>query len=442
LPTGRHKTILQGYESIILFIIIKIKQMKKINLFLLGISMSMVFVLAACNKESAKTNTTTSPGSQSTADMISENGTNPDEVIMTTTSAGTAVLTETNSANDRKSRDGHYLYTETNESGTNQIYYYQLNNDGSLSFQGAVASGGEGSGAGLGSQGAVTLSADHEWLFAVNAGSNSVSSFKVRNDGSLSLAHTENSYGKMPVSVSTHDDLLYVLNFGTDNIHGFRIGSGGSLTHIEGSTKPLSGTAVVAPQIAFTPNGNWLIVTEKATNKISSFKVKGDGSVAADVATASIGETPFGFDFGRDDVMIVSNAAGGAAGAGSATSYRFNANGRPHAVNGAVANDQGAPCWVATTKFGRFAFVSNTGSNSISSYYIAPGGYLFLVDKAAAPTDNSPTDIVVAKNNYNVFALTSKSGTIGEYHRKFFGGLERTGSVTGLPDPATGLAIY
>ena len=296
--------------------------------------------------------------------------------------------------------------------------------------------------AGLGSQGALTLSQDHEWLFAVNAGSNSVSSFKVHNDGSLSLAHTENSDGQMPVSLSIHENLLYVLNFGSDNIHGFHVGANGSLTDIVGSTRSLSGTAVVAPQIAFTPNGNWLIVTEKATNNISSFKVKLDGSVAPDQVTASTGQTPFGFDFGRDEAMVVSNAAGGAAGAGSATSYHINANGIPHAVNGAIPDEQAAPCWVATTKFGRFAFVSNTGSNSISSYYIAPGGKLFLVYKAAASTDNSPADIVVAKNNYNVYALTAKSGTIGEFHRKFFGGLESIGSVSGLPAGTTGLAIF
>jgi 6-phosphogluconolactonase (cycloisomerase 2 family) len=416
--------------------------MKKINLFLLGISMCILAALTSCNKESVKTAASTTQGNQSTADMIAENGANPDEVIMTTSSGGTAVLTETNSTENRRSPKGHYLYTETNEAGTNQIFIYQVNNDGSLSFQGAVASGGAGAGAGLGSQGALALSQDHEWLFAVNAGSNSVSSFKMHSDGSLSLSHTENSDGKMPVSLSIHDNLLYVLNFGSDNIHGFRVGSDGTLTDIDGSTMPLSGNAVVAPQIAFTPNGNWLIVTEKATNNISSFKVKSDGSVASDQVTASTGQTPFGFDFGRDDVMVVSNAAGGAAGAGSATSYQISANGIPHAVNGAVPDDQGAPCWVATTKFGRFAFVSNTGSNSISSYYIAPGGKLFLVDKAAASTDNSPADIVVAKNNYNVYALTAKSGTIGEFHRKFFGGLEGTGSVSGLPATTAGLAIF
>jgi len=416
--------------------------MKKMNLFLSGIAVCILTALASCNKESEKTAATNMQSNQSTVEMIAENGANPDEVMMTTSSGGVAVLTETNSTEYRRSAKGHYLYTETNEAGTNQIFIYQVSNDGSLAFQRAVSSGGAGTGAGLGSQGALTLSEDHEWLFVVNAGSNSVSSFKVHHDGSLSLTRTENSDGKVPVSLSIHRNLLYVLNSGTDNIHGFHVGSDGSLSDIDGSTMSLSGMAVVAPQIAFTPNGNWLIVTEKATNKISSFKVKPDGSVGPDMVTASTGQTPFGFDFGRDDAMVVSNAAGGAAGAGSATSYHISANGIPNAVNGAVPNDQGAPCWVATTKFGRFAFVSNTGSNSISSYYIAQGGKLFLVNKAAASTDNSPADIVVAKNNYNVYVLTAKSGTIGEFHRKFLGGLENTSSVSGLPASTAGLAIF
>src|SRR4051794_1659456 len=245
--------------------------MKKMNLFLSGIAVCILTALASCNKESEKTAATNMQSNQSTVEMIAENGANPDEVMMTTSSGGVAVLTETNSTEYRRSAKGHYLYTETNEAGTNQIFIYQVSNDGSLAFQRAVSSGGAGTGAGLGSQGALTLSEDHEWLFVVNAGSNSVSSFKVHHDGSLSLTRTENSDGKVPVSLSIHRNLLYVLNSGTDNIHGFHVGSDGSLSDIDGSTMSLSGMAVVAPQIAFTPNGNWLIVTEKATNKISSF---------------------------------------------------------------------------------------------------------------------------------------------------------------------------
>jgi 6-phosphogluconolactonase len=415
--------------------------MKKINLFLFGIAMFMTFIFVSCNKE-AQNSAAPEQQTESLATRISENGANPDETMMTNSPEGTAVLTETNSVDSKRSGRGHFLYSESNESVTNRIFIYQINNDGSLSSQGSANSGGAGAGEGLGSQGALAISGDHEWLFAVNAGDNSVSSFKVHDDGSLALAHTENSGGKKPVSLSVFGNLLYVLNFDSDNIHGFRIGTNGTLTDIDGSTRSLSGTGVVPPQISFTPDGRWLIVTEKATNKISSFKVGNNGSVAPDVVTASTGETPFGFNFGRDGYMIVSNAAGGAAGAGSATSYHIAGNGVPHEVNGAVPNDQGAPCWVATTRFGRFAFVSNTGSNSVSSYYVAPGGKLFLVNKAAASTDNAPADIVVAANNFNVYELNVKSGTIGEYRRSFLGGLQPIGTVSGLPVPVTGLVTF
>jgi 6-phosphogluconolactonase len=416
--------------------------MKKISLFKFGMTMFITLVFVSCNKDSEKAPVVPDQQVETMSGMISENGANPDEVMMVASATDAKSFTATNSANDIGTRKGHFLYSESNEAGVNQIFVYRINRDGSLTSQGSTPSGGAGAGTGLGSEGALVLSGDHKWLFAVNAGSNSVSSFRVNDDGSLTLAHTESSEGKKPVSVSVHGTLLYVLNFDSDNIHGFRVGEDGTLTHIEGSTRPLSGTGVVPPQISFTPNGNWLLVTEKATNNISSFKVGNDGSVSPDVVTASTGQTPFGFDFGRDDFMIVSNAAGGAAGAGSVTSYQIGGNGVPHEVNGAVPNFQGAPCWVATTKFGRFAFVSNTGSNSISSYYVAPGGRLNLISKAAATTDNSPADIVVAANNYNVYNLNVKSGTIGEYHRTLLGGLQSIGFVSGLPAPTTGLATY
>ncbi|MEO6453541.1 MAG: beta-propeller fold lactonase family protein [Ginsengibacter sp.] len=405
------------------------------------IMMAIIFLtLYSCNKNADKA---VAPPSQSPASlevMINEEGANPDEIAI---AASTSLNRSSSDALQRHSESsGHFVYTEGNTAGTNHILSYRIMSDGTLHYESATASGGAGAGSGLGSQGAVVIDNNHEWLYAVNAGSNSVSTFKIHNDGSLTLAHTENSHGTTPVSVSVHGDLLYVLNFGSDNIHGFRIGAGGTLSHITGSTQALSGTGVAAPQISFNPNGHWLIVTEKATNNISSFKVKSDGSAGHDVVTASTGATPFGFEFARENLMIVSNAAGGAAGAGSATSYKIKGDGVPDAVNGAVANYQAAPCWVAITQHGRFAFVTNTASNSISSYYVAPWGGLYLVHQAAASTGNAPLDIVVAKNNYNVYEVNGKSGTIGEYHRTRMGGLEYIGAVSGLPASVTGLATY
>jgi 6-phosphogluconolactonase (cycloisomerase 2 family) len=414
--------------------------MKKINFLKTSIAIVIVLGMSSCSKNKDNSATRADQPNMVTEDMISEKGTNPDEISISE-SAG-SINTDFDGSLSRTGKGNHHLYTESNESGQNGIIAFEVKPNGSLHLDGTTVSGGAGTGKGLGSQGAVVLDKNHEWLYAVNAGSNSVSSFKVHNDGSLTLAHTQSTGGVTPVSVSVHGNLLYVLNRGSDNIHGFRIDEGGVLTHIAGSTRSLSGTAVDAPQISFTPKGDWIVVTEKATNTVSTFRVKNDGSVSPGIFTSSTGQTPFGFAFSRDLFMIVSNAAGGAPAAGSATSYFIGNNGIPKDKNGAIPSLQAAPCWAATTKYGRFAYISNTGSNTLSSYYVAPWGGLYLVKKEAAKTDMSPADIVVADNNYYVYELNSKSGTIGGFQRKLLGGLESIGAASGISMSAAGLAIY
>ena len=407
------------------------------NFFKISIVVAIV-VVTGCSKNGDKNIVEPQHPQVMTEEMMSENGANPDETAVTENSA----LSSSQLDGGITESSGHYLYTESNAADGNHILIYKIKNNGTLEWVGNTASGGNGTGAGLGSQGALTLDKNHDWLFAVNAGSNSVSSFKVNSDGSLTLAATENSDGIMPVSVTVHANLLYVLNRENDRIHGFKITGNGKLMHIKGSTQSLSGTAVDAPQISFSPNGEWVIVTEKATNVIGTFKVNPNGQVNSGIFTASTGATPFGFDFSRDKFMIVSNAAGGAAGAGSATSYRIAPNGTPDDINGAVPNHQAAPCWFAVTKYGRFAYTTNTANNNVSSYYVAPWGGLYLVEEEAAKTENGPVDIVVAANNYYVYELNGKAASIGTYHRKFLGGLEFISNKSGLPAASTGLTTW
>lgn len=414
--------------------------MKKIKSLNVAMAIALLLFLGSCSKNTDKNITQPEQSEVLTEEMMSENGSNPDEASIRENAAG--ANSELNAPSRRGQGSGHYLYTESNEASANSIVAYKIMRDGSLHHAGNTISGGAGTGKILGSQGALVLDKDHEWLFAVNAGSNSVSSFKVHGDGSLELAYTESTDGLTPVSVTVHGKLLYVLNRGSDNIHGFRVAGNGKLIHIKGSTQALSSTGVDAPQISFSPDGEFVIVTEKATNIIGTFKVKSNGLVSSGLFTPSVGPTPFGFEFSRSRFMIVSNAAGGGAMAGSATSYVIGSNGVPKDINGAVPNFESAPCWFAVTKYGRFAYTTNTASNNISSYYIAPWGALYLVQKEAATTGMAPLDIVVAANNYFVYELNGKSSTIGGYHRKFFGGLELIGNTANVPASATGLATY
>jgi len=412
--------------------------MKKINLHVTLMAIAVTLAVVSCNKTQDRMVSQDAHPASVTQNMIAENGANPDEASITENMSAT----ENRGIGAASQNSGHYLYTESNESGMNYILGFQINYNGSLKWNSKTASGGMGTGAHLGSQGALALSKNNRWLFAVNAGSNSVSSFKVNRDGSLTLADTKKSGGMNPNSLSIHGNMLYVLNHGSDNIHGFWVSNDGKLTDINGSTKPLSSTGVDAPQISFTPDGNFLIVTEKATNMIGTFKIMNNGAAGTGHFNPSVGNTPFGFDFSRDHYMIVSNAEMGAPGAGTGTSYMINNNGKIKDVNGAKPDYQVAPCWVATTMYGRFAYMTNNGTNNISSYYVAPWGGLYLVESDAGKTGAAPLDIVVAANNYYVYSLNAGTNDISGFHRMFFGKLGALNTTGGLPTSATGLVTF
>jgi 6-phosphogluconolactonase len=405
--------------------------MKKQIQFIALVAAATALTFSSCKK----TEDNISPQSSATGTPdYSERGANPDEADLSTDAIA------------RHANGGGYLYTEGNEAGTNQIHIYKQHGDGHLTHEGAVASGGAGNNMGLGSQGALALSDNNEWLFAVNAGANSVSSFKVHNDGSLTLTDTKASGGTTPVSLCIYHRYLYVVNSGSSNICGYEVGAGGTLTTITGSNLPLSANAAGPAQIAFSPNGEYLYVTEKMTNMITSFEVDASGLATSDMSFPSTGVTPFGFSIARDNYMVVSNAnAPGGMGlpnASSCTSYSGINPGNLHAVNGAVANNQTAACWVATTKYGRFAYVANTGSDNISSYYVSPWGGIYVVHAVSASAGDAPADIAVAANNYYVYNINGMSHSISGYHRAFLGDLVANGTITGLPDHAAGLVAW
>src|SRR2546426_7863326 len=266
------------------------------------------------------------------------------------------------------------VYAETNATAGNEVLIFDRRSDGSLTAAGSVSTGGLGTGAGLGDQGAVTLSPSGRWLLAVNAGSDSVSAFRVAPGGGLTFANVVPSGGTGPVSVTASSTgLVYVVNGGSDDISGFTLGSQG-LSPIAGSTLPLSGTGVGPAQISFVPGLSTLAVTEKATNLIDTYVVGPGGLASGPFTHASSGATPFGFAAANRH-LIVSEAFGGTAGASAVSSYGVRTGGRLTTLSASVPDTQTAACWVVTTRNG-FAYTTNTGSNTISSYAISPGGDL------------------------------------------------------------------
>jgi 6-phosphogluconolactonase len=185
-----------------------------------------------------------------------------------------------------------------------------------------------------------------------------------------------------------------------------------------------------------------LLVTEKATNKLTSYRVRRDGRIDAPVVTASAGVTPFGFAFDRRGHALVSEAFGGAANASAVSSYGFEdwAPAKPMLISATVGTTQTAACWVVVTPNGRHAYVTNTGSGTISSYSVQRHGQLTLAQGIAATAGAGPIDAAISADGRGLFVLNAGSHSITSFTIARDGSLTAASGATGLPAGSNGLA--
>ena len=334
------------------------------------------------------------------------------------------------------------VYTQTNAAEGNEILILRADARGALRLAHRVSTRGLGTGAGLGSQGALALTRDGRYLYAVNAGSDTISAFARVRSG-LVLVDRVSSGGDQPISLTLHDDVLYVLNAGSgNNIAGFHVRRDGRLRARRGSTQALSGEAVQPAQVQFNASGDFIAVTEKATNKIDLYTVE-DGVARGPFVNNSSGITPFGFAFDRRDRLVVSEAFADAPGRSALSSYDFaDANAPLEVISGSVPSSQTSACWVAITKSGRYAYVANTGSGTISTYRIARNGELSVLSNGvSARTGNGskPQDLALSGGNRFLFVLAPGAGTVRSFSVKADGSLVAVATAPGIPASAQGL---
>ncbi|MEO8624620.1 MAG: beta-propeller fold lactonase family protein [bacterium] len=335
---------------------------------------------------------------------------------------------------------GH-IYALSNATAGNEVLEFARNADGRIFAAGSFATSGTGTGAGLGSQGAVILTENDRFLIAVNAGSNDITSFRVTASG-LDRVATVGSGGTTPISVTSHGTLVYVLNAGgTGNISGFRLDDAGGLTPIAGSTRSLGGAAVAPAEVAFTPDGHVLVVTEKAANSIATYLVA-SGVPSQPIVNASAGQTPFGFTFDRAGRLVVTEAFGGAPGASALSSYWIGVDGKLQVISASVPTTQTAACWAVTVNSGRFVYATNTGSASVSGYSDRDGQLAMLnANGRTGVSGTTPTDAALSHNSQFLYTLNSGDHSISEFAvNNGNGGLVSSGSVSGLPAGSVGLA--
>ena len=343
----------------------------------------------------------------------------------------------------QESRSG-FVYTMTN-AVQNTILVFHRSGDGQLSPVATVPTGGAGTGANFGSNGALALSKDGRWLFAVNAASNSVSVLEQRSTG-LTLVSTTPSGGTLPESVAVNGDLVYVLNEGAPaNVTGFFFDDDlGTLHPIANSTRPLSAPSPAAPEVGFDNTGSLLVVTEKATNLIDTYEIQDDGTPDGPHFENSNGQTPFGFSFDPRGHLIVSEAFGGQPNKSAVSSYAVDDEGVLDTISGSIPTKQTAACWLVITRNGKFAYTSDTGNGVITGYRIARDGTLSLLDPTgvSAPTGgpaSDPVDLALTRDSRFLYGINVGSGTLIGWRVQAEGQLVFLKQVEKIPSSATGL---
>jgi 6-phosphogluconolactonase (cycloisomerase 2 family) len=293
------------------------------------------------------------------------------------------------------------VYVNDNTAPVNTVAGWDRHADGTLTPIGPFTVGGSGTGHADASQGSLQLSADRHYLLAVDAGSNQISVLRVQHDGSLApvAGSPFSSNGVDPVSIAVHDHLVFVANAGPGtnagdtNYTGFRLDGDGRLTPLPNSTYVLPNNSKPG-DVLFNRNGKKLVGTRIATSEIDSFTVNDDGRLTpapgspydAQAFSPAQGWGQLGSEFSPTgpDQLFVSDAhtapsggvPGGAAFPGLVSSFSDAHDGSLTPVGAPVANDGGAACWIEISHDGKFLFVVNTASASISSYSIGHHGTL------------------------------------------------------------------
>lgn len=348
----------------------------------------------------------------------------------------------------------------TNVQGPNTIIAYGRDENGALTPIGPFGTNGNGGdydgGEGLDpliSAYALTKTDNNENLLAVNAGSNTITSFNIQDDYSLEIAGTPQATGALgpnSIAFSERDadgakGIVYVSNItraefllGGEPMHqgtvtGFWLLDDGSLSPIAGSTRDL---AVRPSAIQFSPDGNWLVVTSinsgaaalgsGSEDEVTVYNV-GNGGLLSDTpwgtATSTFRDnaegrnlpSAIGFQIVGDNYVVVTEArefqpdgtppAFPALQDGSVSTWQIQSNGSLIPISLDVASGENntgrTACWLDFTADGNTFFVSNAIEAGLAAYSFN-NGVVELINQTAAQGQGTGG----ADNGPDAFAVT------------------------------------
>jgi len=333
------------------------------------------------------------------------------------------------------------VFVQNDDPTGNAVVAYARSASGALTETGDYATGGLGGALTgsvvdhLASEG--SLGYDHGLLVAVNAGSDTITTFAV-DGGQLTRLQVLPSGGSFPVSVAMHGHQVFVLDArGGGAIQGY-LRLGDRLLPVPAWHRDLGLDPTQTPeftstpgQIGFTPDGRRLVVTTKnGSNSVLVYDVGPFGPASSPTVTRLPGTVPFGFGFEPGGLLALTEA-----GTDTVATFQIAPDGSL-VPRDSAATGQAATCWAVVT--GDRVYASNAGSGTLSGYGIDPSGGLHALGSTAS--DQGTVDATATPDGRYLYAQTGAAGIVDAFRVGLDGSLTRIGAVT-VPDAVGGEGI-
>lgn len=328
-----------------------------------------------------------------------------------------------------------HIFASTDAASGNEVVDYVEAPDGSLAYRASVSTGGSGLGGSLPSQSSVAADPRRHQLFVVNAGSDSVSVLQLSASG-LAAVQVLPAGGTKPYSLAVGPQAVYVLDAGSSTVTALARGPDGLLTGPLGAPQSLSGVGITASQVAVSPAGDFVYVTERSTDLVDVYPVAADGSLRPALFQRSAGGEPFAMVFDAKGRLYVAEAAHHATDQSTVSSYAASpADGGLAVISAAVPDLQTAACWIDYSTSHSTLYVANTPSHTISVFQADAAGQLRLVLTQASA--GAPLDLVVSGEFVHVVLA---GGTVQSSAIQADGTLVAAGVTGSEALPTAGLA--
>ena len=406
--------------------------------------------------------------------------------------------------------EGGHLYIQTNEI-RNCVIHYRRAANGTIVEVERTATGGLGSGtfkpisgqesAPNAFEGAssVVLSPDRRFLFTTNGGDNSVSSFRVAEDGRLRLIDVKptgnpvegRSGTAKSVAYCPSKNTLFVLHsFGPDHVRLLTVARDGALTPrperytVNTHDKPnrVSTMVVVSPNEKFlfvgttfdepastNPDGSPILWVRRPGGSLRSiasnapdpdglvvFPIGEDGKLATPRFHDSKGGSPFYIAFLHDtpDTFVLGEAVGDGCVMGTIDEGGQITLG-PLVTIDTSSGQPSELCWLGISPDDRFVYATNFGYSNISSYHINGNGLEIAKDPACpkVPGDGTfralcgdvssgPSDNWISPDGAYLYQIYGNASKLVGYATRPDGSLEEITSVKIPYNSPQGLAGF